>query len=114
MAKKIQFTRLHKSSGLALKRIDEWASNPWRRYSLLTIVFLVFFLFGSAIGMINGVLALMDPVGALITVLSWEFMVRIRRFWSLKERQILSCQVLDFARMGMLYGLLVEGSKLFG
>lgn len=78
------------------------------------IIFLAFFLLGSSIGMINGVLALMDPVGAFFTVIFWEFMVRIRRQWPLSKRRKLTCQLLDFARIGLLYGLLLEGSKLFG
>ncbi len=112
MSKKLQLTRLHQSLGLALERLDQWAENPWRRYSLLLIVLLASFLIGSSIGMINGVLALMDPIGAFFTVVALEFMVRIRRKWPLSNRKQITCQILDFTRIGLLYGLLLEGFKL--
>ncbi len=113
MPVKLQSTRLHRSLGLFLDRLEHWAINPWRRYSFLLIVFLTFFLVGSSIGVINGVLALMDPIAAFITVLILELMVRLRRVWSSSDRGNLSCQLLDFARLGLLNGLLLEGFKLF-
>ena len=70
------------------------------------------FVLGSSIGMINGVLAVMDPVGALITVLFLEVMVRLRRKWTESDRAAITRQILDFARIGILYGLLHEGFKL--
>ena len=61
---KYQPTSLNRNLINLIKRLDSWAANPWRRYSLLIIIFLSAFLIGSSIGMINGVLALMDPIGA--------------------------------------------------
>ncbi len=110
----MQGTRLNQSIGQALERLERWGVNPWRRYSLLSIILLSGFFLGSSIGMIGGVLALMDPVGALVTVLFLEFMVRIRGNWSSSARSNLPCQLLDSARFGLLYGLLLEGSKLLG
>ena len=69
MPKKLQRTTFYKKIDLFSERLDSWALNPWRRISLLLIVLLSAFLVGSSVGMINGVLALMDPVGALIVVL---------------------------------------------
>ncbi len=112
MPKKIQSTRLHQSIGKAMERLELWASNPWRRYSLFLIVILSAFMIGSSIGAINGVLALMDPIGALLVVLVLELMVRLRRRWPSSRRSELSCQLLDSARIGLLYGLLLEGFKL--
>ena len=74
MSQRLQATRLHRNIGQALQRLESWSTNPWRRWSLLMIVLLGAFLLGSSIGMINGVLAIMDPVGALVTVLFLEFM----------------------------------------
>jgi len=112
MARKLQYTRLHRSIGLALDRLEFWARNPWRRSSLLLIVLLSAFLVGSSVGMINGVLALMDPVGALIIVFLWEIMVRLRSNWPVGKRASITRQSLDIARIGLLYGLLLEGFKL--
>ena len=112
MSLKFQDTRLHRNIGRALERLDLWAVNPWRRISLLIIVLLSAFLIGSSIGMLNGVLALMDPVGAFIVLVIWEMMVRIRRKWVNSKYSPLSLQLLDMARIGLLYGLLLEGFKL--
>ena len=112
MAQKLQSTRLQRNLGQLIKRLDNWAVNPWRRFSLLIIVLLAAFVLGSSIGMINGVLAVMDPVGALLTVLSLEVMVRLRRKWTESDRAAITSQIMDFARIGILYGLLHEGFKL--
>ena len=112
MPKKLQTTGLQKTIGLALQSLETWGINPWRRYSLLLIVFLAFFLVGSSLGMINGVLALMDPIGAFFTVLLIELMIRLRRIWSYSTKNSLALQMIDMARIGLLYGLFMEGFKL--
>ena len=79
-------------------RLVLWAVNPWRRYSLLLIIFLIGFFLGSSIGMINGVLALMDPIGAFLTVLGIELLVRVRRNDSFrKKKDSLGFMLIDFA-----------------
>ncbi len=112
MAGKVQNTRLHRNVALSVKRLESWADNPWRRSSLLLIFLLVGFFLGSSVGMINGALALMDPVGAFITVLFLEIMVRFRRQWPLSGSPAFTRQLLDNGRIGLLYGLLMEGFKL--
>ncbi len=112
MANKIQSTSLHRNFGQALERLEDWAVNPWRRYSLFLIILLVGFLVGSSIGLISGVLALMDPLAAFFTVLLLEVMVRLRRPWNSLDRNLLVFQLMDVARIGLLYGLLSEGFKL--
>ena len=109
---RMQKTVLYNSSAKIIERLSNWAINPWRRYSLLLIVLLIGFFLGTSIGAINGVLALMDPIGAFLTVLIMEIMVRIRRNWSYKNRNQISLNIIDFARIGFLYGLLLEGFKL--
>ena len=69
----MQKTVLYKSFAKIVDRLANWATNPWRRYSLLAIIFLIGFLAGSSLGMINGVLALMDPVGAFIALIFLEY-----------------------------------------
>ena len=70
------------------------------------------FALGNSIGAIAGALALMDPVAALITVVIWELMVRARRHWARDQQKHLGRDLLDMARIGLLYGLLLEGFKL--
>ncbi len=112
MVNKLQTTNLNRTFGQALIRLELWAVNPWRRYSLFLIILLTGFLLGSAIGTINGVLALMDPIGAFFTVLILEIMVRIRRRWPVDKRNGVIISIIDLARIGLLYGLLMEGFKL--
>ncbi|KGG18623.1 MULTISPECIES: DUF565 domain-containing protein [Prochlorococcus] len=94
-------------------RLEVWSDNPWRRYSMLIIIFLSAFLFGSSIGMINGVLALMDPIGAFFTVTLIEVLVRFRKVNVQKKGSSISLSILDSFRMGFIYGLFTEGFKLF-
>ena len=112
MPPRMQKTVLYKSSAKILDKLANWAANPWRRYSLLVIIFLLGFLIGSSLGMINGVLALMDPVGAFITLIFLELLIKAR-FFSLKSKKpIILIRVVDMFRIGITYGLFSEGLKL--
>jgi len=112
MSARLQTTRLERSVGEWTLRLDEWARNPWRRASLLLIMLMSGFFLGNAVGSITGASGLMDPIAALVTVMAWETMVRLRRSWHPSPRGVLGLQLLDMARIGLLYGLLLEGFKL--
>ena len=107
-----QETVLYKSSAKLIDRLANWAANPWRRYSLLVIIFLIGFVIGSSLGMINGVLALMDPVGAFITLVFLELLIRARFFFLKSKKPLIIIRVFDMFRIGMAYGLFTEGLKL--
>ena len=108
----MQKTVLYKSSAKIIDQLANWAANPWRRYSLLAIIFLIGFLIGSSLGMINGVLALMDPVGALITLIFLELLIKARFFFLKSKKPIILVRVFDMFRVGITYGLFSEGLKL--
>ena len=112
MPNKFQSTTLHKNFGMTVSRLEAWAINPWRKYSLYLIIFLSGFFLGSSLGMINGALALMDPVGALFAVLFIELLVRLRRSFVPYGKSIILLNVVDMLRIGLLYGLFMEGFKL--
>ena len=112
MTARLQKTRLQISFGEATARLDRWAVNPWRRASLMLIALGSSFALGNSIGAVAGALTLMDPVAALITVAIWEFMVRARRQWARDKQKHLGRDLLDMSRIGLLYGLLLEGFKL--
>ena len=112
MSLRMQKTVLYKSSTKIIDRLANWATNPWRRYSLLLIIFLLGFLIGSSLGMINGVLALMDPVGALITLIFLELLIKARFFFLKSNKPIILIRVFDMFRIGITYGLFSEGLKL--
>ena len=112
MPLRMQETVLYKSSSKIIDRLANWATNPWRRYSLLLIIFLLGFLIGSSLGMINGVLALMDPVGALIVLIFLELLIKARFFFLNSKKPIILIRVFDIFRIGVAYGLFSEGLKL--
>ena len=112
MPLRMQKTVLYKSSAKIIDRLAYWAANPWRRYSFLVIIFLIGFLIGSSLGMINGVLALMDPVGAFITLIFLELLIKARVFSLTSKKPIILIRVFDMFRIGIVYGLFSEGLKL--
>tara|TARA_B100000700_G_scaffold327666_1_gene442940 strand:+ start:1673 stop:2014 length:342 start_codon:yes stop_codon:yes gene_type:complete len=112
MPLRMQETVLYKSSSKLIDRLANWAINPWRRYSLLVIIFLIGFLIGSSLGMINGVLALMDPIGAFFTLIFLEILIQLRFFFLKTKKPIILTRVLDMFRIGIAYGLFSEALKL--
>ena len=113
MPTKSQYTGFYRNFGMLFSKLEDWTVNPWRRYSLYLIIFLTGFVLGSSLGMINGALSLMDPVGAFFTVLIIELMVRLRVKFNLHRKNSISLRLFDMVRMGLLYGLFMEGFKLF-
>ena len=95
-----------------LKTISNWAVNPWRRYSVLLIIFFAGYFFGSSLGMISAVYNLMDPVGALISVLIIETLIKLRRTLLNDKNKKFILLITDFLRIGLLYGFFTESLKL--
>jgi len=95
-----------------LKTINNWAVNPWRRYSFVLIMFFVGYFFGSSFGMISAVYNLMDPVGALISVLIIEILIKIRRALFSDKNKKFFLLISDSLRIGLLYGFFTESLKL--
>ena len=108
----MQKTVLYKSFSMVIYRLANWAVNPWRRYSFLAIIFLIGFFIGSSLGMINGVLALMDPVGAFIALIFLELLIKARFSFIKSRKPIILIRVFDMFRVGLAYGLFSEGLKL--
>ena len=104
-----RFQRLILGSGA---RLQEWSINPWRRLSLQLIVLLLSFTIAGALGSISGTVAALDPLSALICVLVIEIAGRARAPLLRQKTQALGASLLDMARIGLLYGLLLDGFKL--
>ena len=95
-----------------LKTISNWAVNPWRRYSVILIMFFIGYFFGSSLGMISAVYNLMDPVGALVSVLIIEILINIRRVLFSDKNKRFFLLIIDFLRIGLMYGFFTESLKL--
>ena len=108
----MQNTVLYKSSEKIVDRLANWAANPWRRYSLFVIIFFIGFLLGSSLGMINGVLALMDPIGAFIVLIFLEILIKVRFIFLKSKKPKILIWLVDMFRTGIAYGLFSEGLKL--
>ena len=95
-----------------LKTISNWAANPWRKYSIVLLMFFIGYFFGSSLGMISAVYNLMDPVGALISVLLIEILINIRRVLFSDKNKRFFLLIIDFLRIGLMYGFFTESLKL--
>jgi len=107
-----QQTRFQTTIAEAGFRLQNWAINPWRKLSLFLLTLLISFVIGVGLGTISGALDQMDLVAAILCVAVLEFSVRCRRALRQAERDRLLLRLMDMARMGLLYGLLLEGFKL--
>ena len=95
-----------------IKTVSLWAVNPWRRYSLSLIIILVGYFLGSSLGMISAVVELLDPIGALLSVLFIEILIQFRRRFQFNRRRKLLLLLIDSLRLGLLYGFFTESLKL--
>lgn len=107
-----QQTRFQRRVAAAGSALERWATNPWRRASLLLIVLLGSFAVGGGLGAITGALSEIDQIPALICVLLLEAAVRLRRPLLRRPGDRLGLQLLDMTRMGLLYGLTIDAFKL--
>lgn len=109
---RFQQTRFQRRIAQSSERLEGWAANPWRRFSLLLIVLLAALVVGGSLASISGALSYFDPVSALVAVLLIEAAVRLRGSLRASRPDRLMLQLLDMARIGLLYGLLLDGFKL--
>ena len=92
--------------------LSQWALNPWRRYSLALTVVLTGYFFGSSLGMISAVVELIDPVGALLSILFIEILIQFRRRLRFDKRMKILVLLIDSLRLGLFYGFFTESLKL--
>jgi hypothetical protein len=109
---RFQQTRFQRRIAEAATALEAWATNPWRRFSLLLIVLLGGVVVGGTVGSLTGALAYFDPISALVCVLLLETAVRLRPGLLQGRPDRLALQLVDMARIGLLYGLLLDGFKL--
>ena len=109
---KFQQTALQLTVNEAVDRLLRWAVNPWRRLSLLLIVLLGAFFMGTVLSTVTSTSGFSEPLAALLPLLLIELAVRWRRRLIRQTGDKLGLQLLDMARIGLLYGLLMEGFKV--
>ena len=95
-----------------IESLSKWAINPWRKYSLALLLFLIGYFIGSSLGMISAVYNIMDPIAALISVMIFEILINLRRSFIYNQSKKLLLLIIDFLRIGLIYGFFTEGLKL--
>ena len=109
---KFQQTALQLTVNEAVDRLLRWAVNPWRRLSMLLIVLLGAFFIGTALSTVTSTSGFSEPLAALLPIALIELAVRWRRRLIRQPGDKLGLQLMDMARIGLLYGLLMEGFKV--
>ena len=95
-----------------IQTLSLWAINPWRRYSLSLIIFLIGYFLGSSLGMVSAVVELMDPVAAFLAVVFIEILIVFRRNLRYERKKKFLLLLLDSLRLGLIYGFFTESLKL--
>ena len=95
-----------------IQTLSLWAINPWRRYSLSLIIFLIGYFLGSSLGMVSAVVELMDPVAAFLSVVFIEILIVLRRNLRFEMKKKFLLLLLDSLRLGLIYGFFTESLKL--
>ena len=95
-----------------IQTLSIWANNPWRRYSIALIILLIGYFLGSSLGMVSAVAELMDPIGALLSVIFIEILIVLRGNLRFQRKQRFLLLLLDSLRLGLFYGFFTESLKL--
>ena len=95
-----------------IQTLSLWAINPWRRYSISLIIFLIGYFLGSSLGMVSAVVELMDPVAAFLSVVFIEILIVLRRNLRFESKKKFLLLLLDSLRLGLIYGFFTESLKL--
>ncbi|HBE18753.1 MAG TPA: hypothetical protein DEG17_15930 [Cyanobacteria bacterium UBA11149] len=113
----MQNTRLNNLVNVIFGRLGGWLTNPWRRFSIITISFLMGTFLGTAISTTAGQAANWDIIVAAIFVMVTELIGR----WVYGRFQIqqnsgsgLSFlkETINMLKIGFNYSLFVEAFKL--
>jgi uncharacterized membrane protein (UPF0136 family) len=107
----MQNTRINRFIDVLGEQFARWASNPWRRISLLVISLLFGNFLGTAISTIAGQAANWDIIVAGVLVLFTELVNRL-----VYSRRLvpgtLWLEMLNALKIGVTYNLFVEAFKL--
>ena len=95
-----------------IQTLSIWANNPWRRYSIALITLLIGYFLGSSLGMVSAVAEIMDPIGALLSVILIEILIVLRGNLRFQRKQRFLLLLLDSLRLGLFYGFFTESLKL--
>lgn len=108
----MQNTRINRLIDVLGEQFARWASNPWRRISLLVISLLFGNFLGTAISTIAGQAANWDIIVAGVLVLFTELANRLVYSNKRLVAGALWVEMLNALKIGVTYNLFVEAFKL--
>ncbi|MEA5476105.1 DUF565 domain-containing protein [Pseudanabaena galeata UHCC 0370] len=115
----MQNTRLSTIVSVSVVQISQWSRNPWRRTSLILISLLSGFFLASVISTISGAKSEQDVTAAAITLFIVEMINRyvytVKRVTpsdSNAAPRLLTKEILNSLKLGLVYGLFLEAFKL--
>jgi hypothetical protein len=116
----MQNTRLNNLVNVVLVQLGQWLANPWRRFSVILISWLLGIFLGTAIPTTAGQNANWDVIAAGILVLFTEAVSRI--VYGSNRRQVKStagfpqhsflAETINALKIGLTYSLFMEAFKL--
>jgi hypothetical protein len=115
----MQNTRLSTIVNVSVGRLARWSQNPWRRTSLILISLLFGFFLASVISTASGAKSEQDIVAAAVVL----FIVELtnRYVYSAKRvnltdgslaPRLLTTEILNSIKLGLVYGLFLDAFKL--
>lgn len=114
----MQNTRLSTIVSVSVGQISQWSRNPWRRTSFILISLLVGFFLASVISTISGAKSEQDITTAAITLFIVEMINRyvytVKRVTPSDNAapRLLTKEILNSLKLGLVYGLFLEAFKL--
>jgi Protein of unknown function (DUF565) len=115
----MQNTRLSTIISVSVARISQWSRNPWRRTSFILISLLLGFFLASVVSTASGAKSEQDVVTAAIVVLIVEltnrYVYSAKRLTSADGSvapKLLTTEILNSIKLGLVYGLFLEAFKL--
>jgi hypothetical protein len=115
----MQNTRLSTIINVSVGRVSQWSRNPWRRTSFILISLLFGFFLASVVSTASGAKSEQDIVAAAVVVLIVELTNRYvyspRRVTSVDGNlapRLLTTEILNSIKVGLVYGLFLDAFKL--
>ena len=115
----MQNTRLSTIVSVSAARLSQWSRNPWRRTSFILISLLFGFFLASVVSTASGAKSEQDIVSAAIVLLVVELTNRYvyspRRVTSVDGSvapRLLTTEILNSIKLGLVYGLFLDAFKL--
>ncbi len=116
----MQNTRLSTIISVSVGRVSQWSRNPWRRTSFILISLLLGFFLASVVATVSGAKSEQDIVSAAIVLLVVEltnrYVYSAKRVTSAdgssSTPRLLTTEILNSIKVGLVYGLFLDAFKL--